>query len=232
MAGRRTHALGPGLNTEEQWGPLRGSQAAASSSRRWRCPQHGYAEDAYPGSLRLPRPAAYWVSAAPGLGQGGSRLVVSRSAQLELLSWARHSGLDLQPPEMLLCLSLLLFLLLPSKPPQTQWHKTTMSIYYSYCYHLAWSGSCGLSQFSLGVSPGCRRSWVEPSPRLPRAQVWWLMLAVGRAVSRGPGLERPRALFVWPGLPHRLVAGFPPRVNVPRGGWMEAVSPFLTQSLK
>lgn len=56
-------------------------------------------------SQRLPRPAPYWVSAAPGLGQGGSRPVVSRSAQLELLSWDRRSGLDLQPPEMLLCLT-------------------------------------------------------------------------------------------------------------------------------
>lgn len=71
-----------------------------------------------------------------------------------------------------------LLLLLPSKLPQTQWHKATMSIY-SYCFHLAWSGSCGLSQFSLGVSPGCRPSRVELSPRLPRAQVWWLMLALG-----------------------------------------------------
>ena len=79
-------------NTEErgadvfswgQRGPLRGSQTAALNRRGSFAPS-----TVTPRTSAAPRTALYWVSASPGLGQGGSCPVFSRSAQLELCSWA------------------------------------------------------------------------------------------------------------------------------------------------
>ena len=64
--------------------------------------------------------------------------------------------------------------------------------------------------------------------RALKARSWWLvwlMLTVSWVLSWSCWLEPILGFSLWPGLPQGLAAGFPPRVNVPRGVRMEASSP-------
>ena len=163
----KTDERGAAVSSWGQRGPLRGSQTAALNRR-----------GSFAPSTVTPR-----TSAAPGLLRTGSVQVRALTrAGLARFSPSQHSwnsSAGPASPRNALVLHCVCFSSRPSKPLQTWWHKRAMSI----CYYppLAWSGSYGLSQFSLRVSPGCRRSRVEfePPPRLPQARVWWLMLAVG-----------------------------------------------------
>lgn len=162
-----TDERGAAVSSWGQRGPLQGSQTAALNRRGSFAPS-----TVTPRTSAAPWTAPCWVSASPGLNQGGSgRFSPSQH------SWNSSAGPA--PPRNALVLYCVCFSSRQSKPLQTWWHKRAMSI----CYYppLAWSGSYGLSQFSLRVSPGCRRSRVgfEPPPGLPQARVWWLMLAVG-----------------------------------------------------
>ena len=151
-----------------------------------------------PWTVGVALPTARWPRGrvqAPGLLRTGSVQVraLTRAGPTRFSpsqhSWNSSAGPA--PPRNALVLYCVCFSSRQSKPLQTWWHKRAMSI----CYYppLAWSGSYGLSQFSLRVSPGCRRSRVgfEPPPGLPQARVWWLMLAVGWALNTGAGPGPP-----------------------------------------
>ena len=199
----------------EEWqvsGPL--LSACPNTEERGADVSHGVNGDLSEG--RRPQPWTVGVALPParwprGWMQPPGRLCTG-SAQVRTLtragparfspiwhSWNSSAGPALRPrrapPRNALVLHYFCFSSHPSKPPQNWWHKTAMSY-----YPLAWSGSYGLSQFSLRVSPGCRWSRVGSSHlqgfHKHRCGGWcWLSAELSaQALGRDPQVDSPCGL--------------------------------------